>query len=173
MKIIEASSKGDFAVCRQRIEDYISVIQAEIQKVHNVLDIIRQLNNSGEKNNPNKKILYTKSEAARQIGTTKDSIRNWERNGLLNRHFTAYQKRLYTKSDINRMKIIYMLLRAGYSIAAIFNYFNELDQHNKDAMQILIDPKKDENIIGCKDRYLQALSEENNRWTEIFKILKK
>lgn len=170
MKIIEASIMGDISQCIRRSEEYILLIQLEIQKVNDVLDIIQKWNN-GKENNIRDKILYTQSEAAEIIGTTKDSIRNWERNGLLNHYFELYQKRLYTKADIERMKIIYMLLQTGYSIVAIYTYLNELDQHNETALQILIDPVKDENIINCHDRYFQVLSAENERWIEMLEFL--
>lgn len=71
------------------------------------------------------------------------------------------------------MKIIYMLLQTGYSIAAIYNYLIEVDKRNENALQILIDPMKDENIVTCKDRYLQALLIENNRWIEMLEGLEK
>jgi hypothetical protein len=71
------------------------------------------------------------------------------------------------------MKIIYMLLQTGYSITAIYNYFNALDQNNQNALQILIDPEKNETIITCNDRYLQELLTENKNWTEMLEILKK
>lgn len=85
MKIIEASSKGNIVECKQRIEEYITLISLEIQKVNDILDIIQSGDNTGKE-----KTLYNKSEAAAKIGTTKETVRNWERNGLLNHNFTTY-----------------------------------------------------------------------------------
>jgi len=95
--------------------------------------------------------------AAAHLGTTKETIRNWERNGLLDKNFSAYQKRIYEAKDIERMKIIYMLLQTGYSIMAIRKYFLALTQNNQDALQVLIDPVKDEDLFSIQDRWLQTL----------------
>lgn len=155
MQIIEAAAQWDIPRCRLNIDTYITLLEIEIQKAHNAFDIIKKWNILGNDTEP--KPHYNLENAAKCIGTTKDTIRNWERNGLLNRQFLIYQKRLYGTDDIMRMKIIYMLLQTGYSIMAIYRYFTALEQNNQNALQILIDPQKEEDLLTCQDRWLQSL----------------
>jgi DNA-binding transcriptional MerR regulator len=156
LQVLYAAAQKDIVLCHQNIDIYIALLETEIQKANDVFEVIRKWASSdvckeGESD-------YTLKMAADCIGTTKETIRNWERNGLLGNSFAAYQKRLYKTADIERMRIIYMLIQTGYSVMAIHKYFSTLAQSNNKALQILIDPDNDEDLFSIQDKWFQTLT---------------
>jgi DNA-binding transcriptional MerR regulator len=58
------------------------------------------------------KIFYSIGEVAEMFGVNTSNIRFWENNfDILKPHKNAKGNRLFTKDDIENMKIIYQLLR--------------------------------------------------------------
>jgi len=152
------AAQQDMHLCRQHIEAYIALVQGEIQKADNAVGVIKKWTSPDGCNGCNEEQLdYTLKTAAECIGTTKDRIRNWERNGLLGERFSKYQRRIYQTGDIERMKIIYMLLETGHSIMAINKFFSALAQNNHNALQILIDPDKYDDLYTMQDRWRSVL----------------
>ena len=91
------------------------------------------------------------------VGVTQESIRNWERNGLLGQH-RPYQKRIYNQALLNRMYVIRLLLDTGYSMMAIKSFMQEWDGgQSKDAVRLLLSPQESEELRYRSDRYLEAL----------------
>ncbi|MCL2373575.1 MAG: MerR family transcriptional regulator [Defluviitaleaceae bacterium] len=154
LQVLYAAAKNDMPLCHQNIEAYIALLETEIKKAKDVFDVIKKWTSSdGYIEEPG----YTLSMAAECVGTTKETIRNWERNGLLYTNFLAYQKRIYKTCDIERMKVVYMLIQIGYSVMAINKYFSALAQNNNKALQVLIDPENDEDLFSIQDRWFQTL----------------
>ena len=151
-RIIKSAVAWDVVQCRLDIEDYIGLLKNEIEKTNQVLDILQ----NWDKHPQNQTASYTAQQAAEKVGITKGTVRNWQRNGLV-KSFAKYEKRLYTENDIQRMKIIYMLRKIGYSLNILLSFFTAFDQDSKNAMQILIDPEQNEDINEAADRRLQIL----------------
>jgi DNA-binding transcriptional MerR regulator len=89
-------------------------------------------------------------------------IRNWERNGLILVPRNPYNNyRLFGKRETERMWIIRMLSRAGYSHMAILRMFLELDAGNtRDLKKVLDTPREDEDIFSAADHWLTTLHEQ-------------
>ncbi|MCL2386503.1 MAG: MerR family transcriptional regulator [Defluviitaleaceae bacterium] len=155
LQVLYAAAKNDMPLCHINIENYIVLLETEIQKADDVFKVIKKWTSSDVCKE--EELDYTLKMAAECIGTTKETIRNWERNGLLGNNLTAYKKRIYKTCDIERMKVIYMLIQTGYSIMAINKYFLTLAQSNDKALQILIDPNNDEDLFSIQDRWFQTL----------------
>ncbi len=89
-----------------------------------------------------------------------DTLRNWEMNGLLTvkRRHNGY--RVYTKSDINRLKIIRTLRCANYSLSAILRMINSMSESIEiDIREVIDKPKEDEDIVTACDKLLTSLSD--------------
>jgi DNA-binding transcriptional MerR regulator len=101
-------------------------------------------------------------DAARRLGTTIDALRNWERNGLIDvprQPGNGY--RLYGPADLDRLRVVRLLLQAGYSMMAILRILTYLDQgHAPDVRQILDTPRPDEEVLTAADRWLSALADQ-------------
>jgi DNA-binding transcriptional MerR regulator len=99
-------------------------------------------------------------DTARLLNVTTDMLRNWERNGLLavpRDPRNGY--RIYGPAEIGRVRVIRMLLRAGYSMMAILRMLINLDQGRAaDLRQVLDTPRPDEDIHSAADRWLSTLT---------------
>ncbi len=97
-------------------------------------------------------------EAADRLDISVDTLRNWERNGLLADGRVRYGARLYNASDLSRLNIIRTLRSANYSLASIRRLLTQLDYHGAvPVAKILNTPAKSEDIISVCDRLLVSL----------------
>ncbi len=95
------------------------------------------------------------------IDTTKDTLRTWERNGLLRINRTIPEKyRIYFPHDINRLKVISALRKAGYSIVSIRRMLLKLENDAGADIRRLIDtpsPDEAEDLVYATDRWLSKV----------------
>ena len=106
-------------------------------------------------------------ECAAYLGITIDTLRNWEKNGLLEVKRKENGYRVYTQEDLKRLIMIRSLRCANYSLSAILRMLNALsrDPYVNPAKE-LDTPREDEDVISACDRLLTSLSEaqENARF---------
>ena len=115
----------------------------------------------------------TTSAAARLLGVTIDVLRNWERNGLIRvPRNPANGYRMYGGAEIGRLRVIRMLQQAGYSLMAILRMLLQLDRgYRGDLIQVLDTPRPDEDAFTAADRWLSALSEQEQRAGQLISLL--
>ena len=88
-----------------------------------------------------------------------DTLRNWERNGLLTVKRKDNGYRVYTDEDIRQLKIIRSLRCANYSLEAILRLLQHLSQNpDTDIRAALNTPKQTDDIISVCDRLIVSLS---------------
>ena len=157
IKVVKLSAQGEFAEAITCTNEYINQIKQEQKNAEEAIDISRKIL-SGidvEEND----ISFTRKQAADYLKVTIDTLRNWEMNGLhiVKRKQNGY--RVYTESDINRLKIIRTLRCANYSLSAILRMMNAiLESKEIDIRDIIDKPQKDEDIITSCDRLLTSLN---------------
>lgn len=119
-------------------------------------------------------VVYKRAQAARELGLTIDTIRNWEMNGLLTVKRMQNGYRVYDSNDINRLKIIRSLRCANYSLSAILRmlkkYDNGMDKSN--ILNILNTPENEEDIISACDKLIDSLEKAIKNAYEVIAILK-
>ena len=64
-----------------------------------------------------------RGEAAKTVGVAPDTLRDWERNGLVTPTRLPNGRRLYSGSDIEKLLVIRSLRNAGYSLMGLVNLF--------------------------------------------------
>ncbi len=104
--------------------------------------------------------LYTRQQAADELNTTIDTLRNWELNGLLTVKRKENGYRVYDEADMQTLKIIRELRVANYSISAILRMLNAL--HGKkqiNVSEVLNTPDDGEFIISVCDKLIVSLNE--------------
>lgn len=108
-------------------------------------------------------------EAARHLGLSQDTLRNWERNGLLEVPRDPHNRyRLYHAAEIARLRVIRMLREAGYSTMAILRMLLQLDGgEGADPRAALDAPRPDEDILSVADHWLSTLTAQESRAREI------
>jgi DNA-binding transcriptional MerR regulator len=104
-------------------------------------------------------------QVASLLGVTIDIVRNWDRNGLIDvPRDPSNGYRCYGAREINRLRVIRMLSRAGYSLAAILRMLLQLDQDEKTDLRHALDtPRPDEDVYLASDRWLSTLADQEQR----------
>lgn len=153
MNVIKAAKAWDLPAYDRATQNYQQAINKDIAQTKKAIAFV-----SGEKNlDANDEKIYTKKAAAELLGVTPETIRNWERNGLLAQR-PSYFRRIYRADEIDRMYMIRFLLDTGYSCMAILRFLTEYDAgENKKAADFLLGTVDDEELQSRADRYLKAL----------------
>jgi DNA-binding transcriptional MerR regulator len=103
---------------------------------------------------------FGRKDTSLSLGVTKEVLRNWERNGLITVPRNSAGYRRYGRKELGRLKIIYILRQANFSMVSILRMLQELDKGNMDVRSSIDTPNAGEDIIRATDRYLYTLSEE-------------
>ena len=135
--VVKLSAKGSFQEAIKATNEYINQIGQERKNAEEAIELSKNM--LLEKNNQDNDVFFTRKQASDYLQVTIDTLRNWEMNGL----FTVKRKkngyRIYTKSDLNRLKIIRTLRVANYSLSAILRMINELDKSEDIDIRDVID----------------------------------
>jgi DNA-binding transcriptional MerR regulator len=104
-------------------------------------------------------------EAAERLGVSADTLRSWERDGMLEVPRAAHSGyRLYSAAELGRLRVIRMLVQAGYSRMAILRMLIQFDAGKRENLgQALDTPRPDEDILMAADRWLSTLEELETR----------
>lgn len=158
-KIIDAvklSANYEFDKAIEFVNDYILIADQEIEHAKEAAMLSQELyvrkSDSG--------VVYKRAQAAKELGLTIDTIRNWEMNGLIlvKRKENGY--RVYDENDMNRLKIIRSLRCANYSLSSILRMLNKLEAQQdcvSEMLDILNTPDEDESIVSACDNLVVSL----------------
>jgi DNA-binding transcriptional MerR regulator len=162
INIIKLSARGEFQkaiVCTQK---YINQIKIEQRNAEEAIEITKKLlSGIGEEVNEE---AFTRKQTADYLHVTIDTLRNWEMNGLFSVKRKQNGYRIYTKNDIQLLKIIRSLRCANYSLAAILRMINTISNNLEiDIREVINTPRTDEDIVTVCDKLLTSLAnaEEN------------
>ncbi|HNX59684.1 MAG TPA: MerR family transcriptional regulator, partial [Spirochaetota bacterium] len=100
-------------------------------------------------------------DAARHTSVSADTLRSWERNGLIKPGRSENRYRMYSSIDLERIRVIQILKKARYSTMSILRMFQTLDKDSAaDIAKILDTPESgEEDIVYVTDRWLSTLRE--------------
>ena len=112
----------------------------------------------------------TIGQAADLLDLTRDTLRSWERDGLIEvPRNPGNGYRQYGPGEIGRLRVIRVLVNGGYSHMAILRLMLRLDRgESVDPRQALDTSSADEEIFHITDQWLTALDAEDRRCQRIF-----
>ena len=114
-----------------------------------------------------------RNEAAQSLGITVDTLRNWERNGLIGVCRVQNGFRVYAPQDMERLIIIRTLRNANYSLSAILRLTEKLaHSRNIPVGDVLNTPAESEEIVSVCDHLLTALLSAREDAKEILSSIK-
>jgi DNA-binding transcriptional MerR regulator len=97
-------------------------------------------------------------EAADLLDVSRDMLRNWESNGVIKVPRGSNGYRQYGPVEIGRLRVIRMLVRAGYSMMAILRMLRHLDEGSKGDVRTVLDtPNEGEEVLTAADQWLSNL----------------
>lgn len=154
--IVKTSATGDFDKALYLTEIYLKQIKGEQRNAEEAIAVVEKLL-SGNKQGTDG-AFFTRKETADNLQITMDTLRNWERNGLLTTKRKQNGYRIYTDEDIRLLKIIRSLRCANYSLTAILRMLNALSNNPQVNICAVIDtPKENDDIISVCDKLLTSL----------------
>ena len=169
IEVVELSAQYHFDEAAELAEEYIRIARQEKENAKETAGICQTLYRRADTT----AVVYKRSEAARELGLTIDTIRNWEMNGLLTVKRRQNGYRVYDSGDINRLKIIRSLRCANYSLSAILRMLKRLDDGTDggNMIDILNTPDDDDDIISACDRLIESLDSAIQNAYEVIAII--
>lgn len=112
-------------------------------------------------------------ETAGLLSVTRDTLRNWERNGLIEvPRDPGNGYRLYGAAEIGRLRVIRMLRQAKYSTMAILRMLRQLDRGRREGLRQALDtPGPEEDVYYATDRWLSTLAELQEKMNQAIALL--
>ena len=160
-EIIQFAVLDDWQGALEKANEHLAAVKAELKQANNAADLLEHWAQTMNEYADGEPLAI--GEVSKLLGVSLDVIRNAERNGLIDVPRNSYNNyRLFGKKEIERLRIIRMLTKAGYSHMAILRMFLELDAGNtRDLKKILDTPRPDEeDIFTVADRWLTTLHEQ-------------
>ena len=171
-KVVEAiklSAKREFDKALVFAEEYRSQIQREQRNAEESIIIAKQILSGKSVQHD---FLLKRKEVSDYLDISMDTLRNWERNGLLQVKRKKNGYRAYTSDDIERFKMIRTLRLANYSLEAILRMLNALAQNPQaNISQVLNTPQTDEEVVSVCDRLIVSLKEAEKNAEEMINII--
>lgn len=157
INIIKLSAQGEFQKAIVSTNNYIDQVKIEQENAEEAIKITKKLLYGIQETEDN--VAFTRKQTGDYLNITIDTLRNWEMNGLFSVKRKQNGYRVYTKSDIQLLKIIRSLRCANYSLAAILRMVSELSNNSQiDIREVIDTPKTDEDIVTVCDELLTSLS---------------
>lgn len=171
INIIKLSARGEFQKANACTSNYINQVKIEQKNAEEAIEITRKLLSGIHKEEKN--VSLTRKQTADYLGITIDTLRNWEMNGLLSVKRKQNGYRVYTREDIQLLKIIRSLRCANYSLAAILRMISAISNNSKiDIREVINTPETDEDIVTVCDKLLTSLSNAELNANSILRQLK-
>jgi DNA-binding transcriptional MerR regulator len=158
-EIIQSAVANDWQGALEKAEEHLAAVQAELKNAENAANMLEHWAQNMVENSMDESPLSI-GEVSKLLGVSIDVIRNAERNGLITVPRSSYNNyRLFGKREIERLRIIRMLSKAGYSHMSILRMIIELDKGNIHNLKKTLDtPRPDEeDIFTAADRWLTTL----------------
>ena len=169
VEIIKLSANRDFNKAIMFAEEYRNQIQREKRNAEESIGIAKQIL-SGK--SVEQTLFLKRKEVSVYLDISMDTLRNWERNGLLQVKRKQNGYRAYTSDDIERLKMIRTLRLANYSLEAILRMLNALEHNPKvDMKQVLNTPRADADIVSVCDRLIVSLKDAEENAEKMIHIL--
>ena len=155
VEIIKLSANREFEQALLLAEEYQSQLQREQQNAEESIAIAKQILSGHATEHT---LFLKRKEVSYYLDIPMDTLRNWERNGLLQIERKQNGYRVYTSDDIEQLKMIRTLRLANYSLEAILRMLNALEHNPQaDMKQILNTPQVDADIVSVCDKLMVSL----------------
>lgn len=156
VEMVKTAASGDFHGAIALTHEYLEQLNQERGNAEEAIAIVQQIL-SGAEEAP--AVTRKRNEVSEYLGISMDTLRNWEMNGLLTVKRKQNGYRVYTDSDIKKLKIIRSLRCANYSLEAILRLLQQLSQNpDVDIRTALNTPRPTDDIISVCDKLIVSLT---------------
>jgi len=173
-ELVRTVAAGDLNSALELAKKHQALIRSELEQTRAAADYLERWAAGPISVSPSGP-YYQHSRAAKILEVTPETLRHWERNGLITIPRDSYNNyRIYGPDEIDRLRVLRLLSRAGYSTMAILRMIRQLDQGRRDNLgQILDTPDPEEDLFYASDRWLSTLTVNEPRAAEILNQIEK
>src|SRR5688572_31243114 len=172
-EIIQCAVVEDWQGALEKAHEHLLAVNAELEQANQAANLLEHWAQHMTVNHVDETPLAI-GEVSKLLGVSIDVIRNAERNGLISIPRNPYNNyRLFGKKEIERLRIIRMLSKVGYSHMSILRMFIELDKGNtRDLKKTLDTPRPDEeDIFTAADHWLTTLQEQKKLAQQVIQLI--
>jgi DNA-binding transcriptional MerR regulator len=165
LSLVRRAASGDLGGALEQAFQHLSLVRAERAQAEAAAEYLARWA-AGQPAQTGDTPPLSIGRAARSLSLTVDTLRSWERNGLIEPQRRPNGYRVYGPPEIGRLRVIRMLCRAGYSRMSILRFLSQLDRgeaRSGDVRRILDTPRTDEEAMVASDRWLSTLAEHEQR----------
>ena len=157
-QVIQRVVQDDWMDALEKAHQHLALVASELKQADTAANVLEHWAQTMSVDSDDEPPLSI-GEVSQLLGVSLDVIRNAERNGLITVPRNSYNNyRLFGRKEIDRLRIIRMLSKAGYSHMAILRILLELDRGNtRDLKRTLDTPRPDEDVFTAADRWLSTL----------------
>ena len=155
VEIVRLCASQDYDAAIQASVEYGAMIQDEISNAKAAIAAVegKIQNGSTQGNAP-----LGRKDAAVALHVTPETLRTWERSGLIRIGKRENGYRVYSDGDMERLNIIRTLRCANYSLSAILRLMNGLEEHSGKSVETLLNvPGSEEDIVSVCDKLILSL----------------
>ena len=170
-EIIQCAVAEDWQGALEKAHEHLASAKAELKQADTAANVLEHW--AQNMTDDSDEVPLAIGEVSKLLGVSLDVIRNAERNGLISIPRNSYNNyRLFGKKEVERLRIIRMLSKAGYSHMAILRMFIELDGGNaRDLKKVLDTPRPDEDIFTAADHWLTTLREQKKLAQKVVRLI--
>ncbi len=163
LKLVRQAASGDLTTALEQAQQHLALVQTEQAQAEAAAEFLERWAQGAVAEAAIDPLSI--GQTAELLAVTIDTLRHWERNGLLTVPRDPQNGyRRYGLVEINRLRVIRLLLRAGYSTMAVLRMLLQLDQGQRNRLREALDtPRPDEDILYASDRWLTTLADQQER----------
>jgi DNA-binding transcriptional MerR regulator len=171
LTLVQQAASGDLGGALEQAYQHLALVQGERARAEAAVELLDRWAHGIAADATTAPLRI--GQAAELLDVTTDMLRNWERDGLIHVPRNPHNGyRQYGGAEIGRLRVIRMLLRAGYSTMAILRMLLHLDRGQKDNLRRVLDtPRPDEDVYSAADRWLSTLADFEQRAVDIIVLL--
>ncbi len=164
-RVVQAAVSGNLKGALELAHRHLALVQAERAQADIAADLLERWAFGAPAPADATSQPLQIGQVAHLLDISIDILRSWDRNGLINvPRDSSNGYRRYGAQEISRLRIIRMLSRSGYSMAAILRMLLQLDQgETTDLRRALDTPRPDEDAYLASDRWLSTLTDQEQR----------
>jgi DNA-binding transcriptional MerR regulator len=153
-EIVAAMKRWELGAAEAALGHYRAVVLRELENARLAVQALRAWHGPADGDDEE----YTVEQAAAALTVTRETIRNWERNGLLQIPRRGPNRQRYlTRRVFDRLRIIAVLRKSGHSVAVIHRALRRLREGGvEEAMRTFVEPGELE-IFTAGDHYIEVL----------------
>ncbi len=152
--VLKTAALLDWEKAKEQCQDYLHHLAKEQRRAEDSLLLAEGLLSDA----PQDCLWLTRQQMAQKLDISVETLRNWERNGLLTVKHWEHGRRMYDGQDWNRLRLIRTLRLANYSLTAILRLLRDPAPSSASLRQVVNTPAAHEEIVSICDQLLTSLA---------------